>query len=457
VGGESVAMGNAKNHRGLFFAVGTVALAGLLFGFDTAVIAGVTESLRAVYELSPASLGLTVSSALWGTLLGAALGGAVGDRAGSRFGLRIAAALYVVSGLGCGLAWSWGVLIAFRILAGIAIGVSSVLAPVYLAEIAPAARRGAIVGSFQINIVVGILAAYVSNAAVGALVDDPALAWRWKLGLTALPAILFQAALIFVPDSPRWLILRGRTQAAARAEQLLYGADATVEIPDVIPVERAVLSFASLWQEAKKPILLAITLGALNQLTGVNAILYYLNDIFAAAGYGRVSADVQAISVGLANLVFTLVGMLLIDRLGRRKMLIAGGMAMAMMLALAAAVMLGILPQTLLLAVLVVFIGAFAMSQGAVIWVYLSEIFPTRYRSAGQGIGSGTVWLFDALVAGIFPVAAALAPAAPFFFFMGCMVAQALLVRLYFPETKGATLEQIEVRMGTASAARVPL
>jgi len=450
-------MGNSKNHRGLFFAVGTVALAGLLFGFDTAVIAGVTDSLRVEYELSPALLGLTVSSALWGTLLGAALGGAVGDRAGSRFGLRIAAALYVVSGLGCGLAWSWGALIAFRIFAGIAIGVSSVLAPVYLAEIAPAARRGAIVGSFQINIVVGILLAYVSNAAVGFLESDPSLAWRWKLGLTAVPAILFQAALLFVPDSPRWLILKGRTQAAARAEQLLYGTDTALEIPNVIPPECKVQSFASLWREAKKPILLAITLGALNQLTGVNAILYYLNDIFAAAGYGRVSADVQAISVGLANLIFTLVGMLLIDRLGRRKMLIAGGMATAMMLALAAAVMLGILPRVLLLAVLVVFIGAFAMSQGAVIWVYLSEIFPTRYRSAGQGIGSGAVWLFDALVAGAFPVAAALAPAAPFFFFMGCMLAQALLVRLYFPETKGATLEQIEVRMGTAPAARVPL
>jgi sugar porter (SP) family MFS transporter len=450
-------MAYSKNHRGLFFAVGTVALAGLLFGFDTAVISGVTNSLRNEYELSPASLGITVSSALWGTLLGAALGGAVGDRAGSRFGLRIAAALYVVSGLGCGLAWSWGALIAFRILAGIAIGESSVLAPVYLAEIAPAARRGAIVGSFQINIVVGILAAYVSNAAVGVLVDDPSLAWRWKLGLTAVPAILFQAALLFVPDSPRWLILRGRAQAAARAEQLLYGADPSVQIPDVIPAGRKVRSLASLWPEAKKPILLAFTLGALNQLTGVNAILYYLNDIFAAAGYGRVSADVQAISVGLANLIFTLVGMLLIDRLGRRKMLIAGGVVMAMMLALAAAVMLGILPRALLLTVLVVFIGAFAMSQGAVIWVYLSEIFPTRYRSAGQGIGSGTVWLFDALVAGVFPVAAALAPAAPFFFFMGCMLAQSLLVRRYFPETKGATLEQIEVRMGTAPAARVLL
>jgi sugar porter (SP) family MFS transporter len=450
-------MGNSKNHRGLIFAVGTVALAGLLFGFDTAVIAGVTDSLRDEYELSPALLGLTVSSALWGTLLGAALGGAVGDRAGSRFGLRIAAALYVVSGLGCGLAWSWGGLIAFRILAGLAIGVSSVLAPVYLAEIAPAARRGAIVGSFQINIVVGILLAYVSNAAVGFLVSDPSLAWRWKLGLTAVPAILFQVALLFVPDSPRWLILRGRTQAAARAEQILYGTDTSLEIPNVIPAERKVQSLASLWREAKKPILLAITLGALNQLTGVNAVLYYLNDIFAAAGYGRVSADVQAISVGLANLIFTLVGMLLIDRLGRRKMLIAGGMVMAMMLALAAAVMLGILPRALLLAVLVVFIGAFAMSQGAVIWVYLSEIFPTRYRSAGQGIGSGTVWLFDALVAGVFPVAAALAPAAPFFFFMGCMLAQSLLVQRYFPETKGATLEQIEIHMGTAPAASVPL
>ncbi|MHC9420267.1 sugar porter family MFS transporter [Sphingomonas citri] len=437
-------MGSAAPRARLLFTAFAVSLSGLLFGFDTAVIAGVTGALRAQFGLSPAALGVTVSSALLGTMVGAAVAGVYGDRRGARAGLRLAAALYLVSGLGCALAWDWGALILFRVMAGVAIGASSVLAPVYLAEVAPPARRGAIVGSFQISIVTGILLAYASNAAVGALLADAAAAWRWKLGLTALPAALFQLLLVAVPDSPRWLMLRGRRDEAAAAALLLHG-DPAVDVPPAPPARAA--SLASLWREAPRPMMLAIVLGALNQLTGINAILYYLNDIFAAAGFRQVSADLQSIAVGAANLVFTLVGMALIDRLGRRPLLLAGGAAMAVLLLAATAVMLGLLPRALMLAVLVGFIAAFATSQGAVIWVYLSEIFPAHARAAGQALGAGTIWLFDALVAAIFPVAAAASPAAPFLFFAACMAAQCVLVFRWFPETRGASLEQIERQM----------
>ncbi|RZM34021.1 MAG: MFS transporter, partial [Sphingomonas sp.] len=327
---------------------------------------------------------------------------------------------------------------------------SSVLAPIYLAEIAPAARRGAIVGGFQVSIVIGILLAYVCNAAVDAAMTDPAIAWRWTLGCTALPAAIFQFLMIRVPDSPRWLIVRGRSDEAAAASLSLYGNAPIRE--DIVPAATgSKVSLASLWTEARRPMILAILIGALNQLTGINAILYYLNDIFAAAGFAQVSANLQAIAVGVANLVFTIVGMMLIDRVGRRPLLLVGGAAMAVLLTVATAIMLGILPKYLMVGVLVCFIAAFATSQGAVIWVYMSEIFPARFRAAGQALGAGTVWLFDAIVSAVFPIAAAMSPAIPFAFFAVCMVVQCILVFRLFPETKEASLEEIERRMHHAS------
>jgi sugar porter (SP) family MFS transporter len=439
-------MGTGAARTTLMSVVVAVSLSGLLFGFDTAVISGVTDALRLQYDLSAAALGITVSSALVGTMFGAAAAGVFGDRRGARSGLRWAAALYLISGLGCALAWGWFPLLAFRIMAGIAIGASSVLAPIYLAEIAPAARRGAIVGGFQVSIVIGILLAYVCNAAIDAAMTDPAIAWRWKLGCTALPAAIFQFLMIRVPDSPRWLIVRGRSDEAAAASLSLYG-HAPIREESVPAATGSKVSLASLWTQARRPMILAILIGALNQLTGINAILYYLNDIFAAAGFAQVSANLQAIAVGVANLVFTIVGMMLIDRVGRRPLLLVGGAAMAVLLTVATAIMLGILPKYLMVGVLVCFIAAFATSQGAVIWVYMSEIFPARFRAAGQALGAGTVWLFDALVSAVFPVAAAMSPAIPFAFFAVCMVVQCILVFRLFPETKEASLEEIERRM----------
>ena len=438
--------------RNLMMAVAAAAIAGLLFGFDTVVISGVTGALTRLYGLSPGWLGFTVSAALWGTLGGAALGALFGARIGSRDGLRIAALFYVISGVGCALAWSWAALVVFRILCGVAIGASSVLAPVYLAEIAPARQRGLLVGMFQVNIVVGIVAAYVSNYLVGTL-ELGADEWRWKLGVTAVPAIVFFLMMLPVPNSPRWLASKGRVDEARRAHTALHAEREPVDDIFVFdPGGKSSVSLAELWRNAKRPILLAAGLGALNQLTGINAILYYLNDIFAAAGFGRVSSDVQSIAIGLTNLTFTLIAMAVIDRLGRRAMLLIGSVGMATMLGVAALVMFGQLPQTWLLGVLVLFMASFAFSQGAVIWVYISEIFPTRYRSAGQGIGSGTIWLFDALVAQLYPIAAAQSKGAPFVFFMAVMVLQGFLVWRFFPETKGVSLEELGARMSTVAA-----
>lgn len=437
-----------KGSGTLRLTVAAIALAGLLFGFDTVVIAGVTDAVRRLFVLSPGELGFTVASALLGTFAGALAAGVGGDRLGSRDGLRWAALFYLVAGIGCAAAWDWTSLVLFRMLCGFAIGISSVLAPVYLAEVAPAQHRGRLVGMFQVNIVVGIVLAYVSNYAIGRIglgADE----WRWKLGLTALPALVFFAVLFLVPDSPRWLTLKGRHAEALAADVALRGSDAVSEAYAV--AAQGHLRLRDFWHEARRPILLAVTLAVFNQLTGINAVLYYLNDIFAAAGFGRVASDLQSIAIGLTNLLFTLLAMTVIDRLGRRRMLLVGSAGMAAMLGVAALVMLDLAPRAWLLGVLVLFIAAFAFSQGAVIWVYISEIFPARYRAAGQGVGAGAIWLADAAVAQGYPVIAAQSKSTPFVFFMAVMVVQGIVVWRFFPETRGLTLETLGARMGGAA------
>ncbi len=410
------------------------ALAGLLFGFDTAVVAGVTGDLSREMSLTPATLGITVSSALWGTLLGALVAGIPGDRYGSRACLRGLALLYVASGIGCALATGWGSLLVFRFIGGLAIGGSSVLAPVYISELAPPKRRGALTGLFQLNIVAGILVAYLSNS----LIEG----WRWKFGVTALPALLFFALLWTIPASPRWLALRGRADEARDVLRRVGSGDPEGDLSRLLaaaPHDTGRLS----WRRHKKPILLAVSLGMFNQLTGINAILYYLNDIFAAAGFGKVSADAQAVAVGATNLLFTALAMLVIDRLGRKTLLLIGAVGMAFSLTAAAAILWGLAEQALLLWVLLAFIASFAFSQGAVIWVYISEIFPTEVRARGQSLGSGTHWLMNALISGLFPLVASWSKGAPFLVFALMMAVQFIVVLLFFPETKRLTLEEI--------------
>ena len=428
--------------RALFLStVVTAALAGLLFGFDTAVIAGVTGDLTRVYGLTPELLGVTVSAALWGTLLGAATTGKPGDVFGSRAVLIVLGWFYLAAGIGCALVTDWWAFLALRFICGLAIGGSSVLAPVYIAEIAPPARRGALVAMFQIAIVVGILVAYLSNAIIASLVTENA--WRWKLGIGAVPALIFLLLLVRVPNSPRWLLSKGQPEKARDAlARIGLAADA---IEGEVATMRAALGSADRterlsWRHHRKPILLAVLIASFNQLAGINAVLYYLNDIFAQAG--SVSPDRQAVMIGLANLLFTLLGAALIDRAGRKPLLAIGAAGMTVCLAIAAAVQFGAASSALLLPALVGFIAFFATSQGAVIWVYLSEIFPTPVRARGSGLGASVHWLLNAVIAVIFPPLAAWSAGAPFAIFAVAMAVQLVVVLAFFPETKRTALDR---------------
>jgi MFS transporter, SP family, arabinose:H+ symporter len=426
-------------------AISVGGLAGLLFGFDTAVIAGTTQGLTAAFHLDPAALGFTVSAALWGTLLGAIGAGLPGDKFGARNCLRAIAVLYILSGLGCFFAPSLAVLIVARIAGGLAIGASSVLAPTYLAEIAPARRRGLMVGMFQLNVVAGILVAYLSNWLIG-LAGLGADEWRWKFGVTLAPATILFAFLFTIPNSPRWLSARGRLDEAQSIIKKIGIADVQSEIASYLGENghhqngAARLSF----RRHARPMFLAIAVAAFNQLSGINAILYYLNDIFAAAGFGKVSADLQSVIIGATNLAFTLLALTVIDRVGRKKLLTIGSVGLIAALSATAFILLSGTHHEMLLWMLVLFIASFAFSQGAVIWVYISEIFPTEVRARGQSLGSSTHWFMDAMIAGLFPMVAAYSRGAPFVFFAAMMVLQLFVVLKYFPETKGVTLEAME-------------
>jgi len=427
------------------------ALAGLLFGFDTAVISGVTADLRTVYQLSAGGLGITVSSALWGTLAGALLAGAPGDRFGARQCLKVIAIFYLASALGCAWAWDWPSLLFFRVMAGLAIGASTVLAPVYVTEIAPPAWRGAMVGMFQFNIVLGILVAYLSNYLIGTLMLG-AEEWRWKFGVAAVPGLVLFALLFAIPQSPRWLALKGRyAEARDVLRRIVPGIggkeeQAILENPGLVAGSR-VLN----WRLYRKPILLAFAIAAFNQLAGINAILYYINDIFAAAGFSKVSADQQSILIGATNLLFTLPALYLIDRIGRKSLLLIGSVGLFVTLIGTAVILSGGRHQELLIWMLIGFIAAFAFSQGAVIWVYISEIFPTEVRARGQSIGSSTHWLMNAIIATLFPVAAAWSKGAPFVFFAAMVLLQFFVVLFFFPETKRAPLEDISAIVSTGA------
>jgi len=422
------------------------ALGGLLFGFDTAVISGTTRALTEQFSLSPAMLGLTVSTALWGTVLGSLFAGPPSDRYGRRASLCALGALYVVSALGCALAWSWYALLVFRIVGGLAIGGSSVIGPMYIAEISPALRRGRLVGMFQLNVVIGILLAYLSNYLVS-LGGFGSAEWRWKLGVAALPAAVFFLALFGIPQSPRWLVAVGNSNEAREVLRRIGEPDPDRELQEIaesLHRERAVRRERLFQQRYRKPVFLAISIGMFNQLSGINAILYYLNDIFERAGFNQLSSEMQAVAIGFTNLVFTLIAMAVIDRLGRKKLLLTGAAGTAFCLAgVAALFATGSHPEWLVW-LLVGFIAFFAFSQGAVIWVYLSEVFPNLVRAKGQSLGSFTHWIMNALISSIFPVLATRSGAVPFVFFAVMMVVQFMVVLVVYPETKGFSLEEME-------------
>jgi sugar porter (SP) family MFS transporter len=426
------------------------ALGGLLFGFDTVVLSGANAALKVQYSLSDAALGATVSAALVGTVLGAMFGGIPGDRYGRRNSLRITAILYVLSALGCAFAFGWYSFLLARFMGGLAIGASSVLGPMYIAEIAPAKQRGRLVGFFQFNIVFGILLAYFSNYLIGTMGFGD-LEWRWKLGIAAVPAVVFLALLFTIPESPRWLAKRGRVQEAEQVLRSTGDANYQEDLRQIltsIDEHSAAANEPFFSRKYGLPIFLAVSIGMFNQLSGINAILYYLPDIFAKAGFNKVSADLQSVAVGATNLVFTMLAMTLIDRIGRKTLLLIGAVGTAAALAGVAAIFFAGTHQDLLVWCLVGFIAFFAFSQGAVIWVYLSEVFPTRVRAKGQSLGSFTHWIMNALIAGVFPVLAAKSGGMPFVFFAVMTVVQFFVVLAVYPETKGYTLEEMQSRLG---------
>ncbi|MGA2696929.1 MAG: sugar porter family MFS transporter [Terriglobales bacterium] len=430
---------------------GVAALGGLLFGFDTVVISGTTSALTATFNLSPRLLGITVASAILGTVFGALLAGIPGERFGRRDSLRGLAILYLITALGCAASWSWGSLILFRVIGGLGIGGSSVLGPMYIAEIAPAKLRGRLVGLFQFNVVFGILLAYFSNYIISVQhfgTDE----WRWEFGVTAVPALLFFVMLFTIPRSPRWLVKKGRIDEARTVLKLTGDENYEHDLQEIvrsIESEQRQADEKLLSRKYAFPIFLAVSIGLFNQLAGINAILYYLNDIFAHAGFSKVSGNLQAVAIGGTNLLFTMLAMSVIDKIGRKTLLLIGSVGTAICLAGVAAIFFTNQHQSYLLWFLVGYIAFFAFSQGAVIWVYIAEVFPNNVRAKGQSLGSFTHWLMNGLISLIFPIMAASSGAYPFVFFSVMMVVQFFVVLFVYPETKGFTLEEMEKEMAT--------
>lgn len=426
------------------------ALGGLLFGFDTAVIAGTQDGLTAQFHLSPKELAWTVSIALVGTVLGAIIAGPLGQRYGSRTVLRWLAVSYILSALGCALAPSWSVLMLARLAGGLGIGGSSVLGPVYIAELAPAKWRGRLVGTFQINIVIGILVAYVSNWYIAGL-GLGATEWRWQFGIAFLPALLFLVMLYTIPQSSRFLISQNSMDDALSVIKAMGSENPEAELEQIrVSMHReSYEKSAPLFTRALRlPLFLAISVAAFNQLSGINAILYYANSIFAAAGLSRMSTFSQSIFIGLANLVATFIGMALIDKLGRKTLLLIGAVGTCAALSVTGYLFASGSHQNWVVWCLVTFIAFFGLSQGAVIWVYIAEVFPTQVRSKGQSLGSGTHWVMDAIVAWLFPIVLLRSSkSTPFFFFAAMCALQFFVVLFVYPETKGATLEELQARL----------
>lgn len=425
------------------------ALGGLLFGFDTVVISGTTSGLTATYNLSPFWKGFTVAAALWGTVIGSLLAGIPGDKFGRRDSLRIMAVLYLISAIGCAAAWSWTALVIFRFVGGLGIGGSSVLGPMYIAEISPATWRGRLVGFFQFNVVFGILVAYLSNYAIG-LQQFGAAEWRWDLGVSAIPAAFFFAMLFTIPRSPRWLVKKQRLGEARDVLKMTGEPDYEAQLRDIaasIDAEHGHADEPLFAAKYRLPIFLAVSVAFFNQFAGINAILYYLNDIFASAGFSKLSSSLQAVFVGATNLIFTMIAMSVIDKFGRKKLLLIGAVGTAACLAGVAGIFATARHTDLLIWLLVTYIAFFAFSQGAVIWVYISEVFPNRVRAKGQSLGSFTHWICAAVISLGFPAVARWSKPLPFVFFALITVVQFVVVLVWYPETKGVSLEDIQKEM----------
>jgi sugar porter (SP) family MFS transporter len=434
----------------LFFWSLTSALAGFLFGFDTVVISGAEQKIQSLWSLSAGMHGLAMGSALYGTVVGSMLGAWPADRFGRRATLLWVGVLYFVSAVWSGLATGVYTLSLARFIGGVGVGISTVAAPMYISEIAPPAWRGRLAGMFQFNIVFGILVAFLSNALLAGVGEQ---SWRWMLGVEAFPALLYSVCCFALPESPRWLLSRKGDRAAGINVLQLISPDVPrakieAEADEIMAISHEKVEAGRFWTpRLRVPILLAFLIAFFNQLSGINAILYFAPRIFELTGLGAKAALLQSVGIGVTNLVFTFVGLWLIDRLGRRTLLYIGSFGYIASLGLTAwAFFTG--HFTIVPACIFAFIAAHAIGQGAVIWVFISEIFPNRHRAEGQALGSFTHWMFAALLTTFFPAMVQhFAPGFVFLFFCGMMVMQLAWVELMVPETKGVPLEEIEHRL----------
>jgi MFS transporter, SP family, arabinose:H+ symporter len=517
----------------IFFWAITSALAGFLFGFDTVVISGAEQKIQSLWNLSPGLHGMAMAAALYGTVLGSVLGGWPADRFGRKATLTFVGLLYIISAVGCGFAWDVTSFVVARFIGGLGIGISTVAAPLYISEISPPAYRGRLAGMFQFNIVFGILVAFASNTALAGIGEN---AWRWMLGVAALPSVLYTVMCFGLPESPRWLIGRKGDRAGGLRVLKLIEPDATqvqleAHADEILAASSERVTSSHFWTwKLRIPILLAVLIAFFNQLSGINAILYFAPRIFGLTGSENALA--QSVGIGFTNLVFTFVGLWLIDRLGRRTLLFIGSFGYILSLGLCAVAFFTWAPQfkaasaavdvkaaagslstanpariaalteeletkkkTLIAATSVAasgaqpvafpadaklegvktvantalqqssqaagsgglivlicifaFIASHAIGQGAVIWVFISEIFPNRHRAEGQALGSATHWVFAALLTTFFPLMiAAFAPGYVFGIFCGMMVLQLIWVKTMVPETKGVPLEQMQKKLG---------
>lgn len=435
----------------IFFWSLVSALAGFLFGFDTVVISGAEQHIQTLWGLSAGLHGFAIGSALYGTVLGALFGGWPTDHFGRKKTLLCIGVLYVVSAVGCAFANGVVMFIVARVIGGIGIGISTVAAPLYISEIAPPAYRGRLAGMFQFNIVFGILIAFASNALLAGIGEN---AWRWMLGVAAFPSIIYTLFCCGIPESPRWLIGRKGDRAAGVSVLKLIEPDASpsqieADADAILAASAERVSAGKFWTwRLRIPILLAFLIAFFNQLSGINAILYFAPRIFEMTGLGAKAALLQSVGIGVTNLIFTFAGLWLIDRLGRRTLLYIGSFGYIASLGLTAWAFFtqhySIVP-----ACIFAFIAAHAIGQGAVIWVLISEIFPNRHRAEGQTLGSSTHWIFAALLTTFFPkMVSAFAPGYVFAFFAFMMVLQLIWVKTMVPETKGVPLEQMQKRLG---------
>ena len=438
-----------KKNNSLYWVI-TVALAGFLFGFDTIVISGADQPLQELWKTSDWFHGTFIMSmALWGTVIGALFGGIPCDKYGRKNTLFVIGVLYLISALGSGLANDAYVFSFFRFIGGLGVGASSVAAPIYISEIAPARNRGRLVATYQFNIVFGIFIAFFSNYLLGQYIDYQA--WRWMLGIEALPAVIYCVMVLGVPNSPRWLLMKKKDKR--KAEKILRQINPDLDLESQLNTIRQSLQetkqrfFSSKYS---KTLLLAFTLAVFNQISGINFVLYYAPRIFESAGIDQSNTLIASIPIGMVNLIFTLLGMYLIDKMGRKTLMTIGSIGYIVTLLGVAYSFYSGAEGTIVVLFVSLFVGAHAIGQGAVIWVFIAEIFPNSVRAQGMSWGSGTHWVLAAVITMITPtVLDIFEPETIFLFFALMMSVQLIWVRMIMPETKGKRLEDLELELSS--------